>query len=380
MNFEKRTRRKLHRGNFPFTALLAGVAAGLGLFFLGSVLIPSESGKPREVSPRGDLTSEEKTTIEIFEKVAPSVVFINTSRKLQRSFFRARATEKIQGSGTGFIWDQEGHIVTNLHVLQGGNAFEVVLQDHSRYEATFVGGYPNQDLAVLKISAPKSALKPIPLGTVKDLKVGQKVLAIGNPFGWDQTLTTGVISALNRTIQSVNRREIEGVIQTDAAINPGNSGGPLIDSAGRIIGVNTQIYTTSGSNVGIGFAIPIDTANRVVPQLISKGKYDRPGLGISITPRNDAILQRYGLAGVMIYEVAPGSAAQSSGLRGITFNRDGYLSELGDIIVKIGNESVGQLSDLHRILERHQVGDSIQITVVRDGKQMQATVVLQTLQ
>lgn len=380
MNQPKRHLPRPQRGSFPFMALLAGVVAGLLLFFLVTVLMPSDSEAPRAVTPRGDLTSEEKTTIEIFERVAPSVVFITTRRRLQRSFFRARATEKIQGSGTGFVWDDEGHIVTNFHVLQGGNKFEVILQNQTRFDAEFVGGYADQDLAVLKVSAPKSSLNPIPLGTVKDLKVGQKVLAIGNPFGWDQTLTTGVISALNRTIQSVTRREIEGVIQTDAAINPGNSGGPLIDSAGRIIGVNTQIYTPSGSNVGIGFAIPVDTVNRVVPQLIAKGEYDRPGLGIRIMPQNDAFLRQYGLSGVMVYEASRGEAARDAGLRGVEFSRDGYMSKLGDIIVKIENEAVTQLNDLHRILERYQVGDTIRMTIMRDSKQQQVQVTLQSLQ
>lgn len=366
-------------GNVALIALILGMALGLGLYFLFAMFLPSQSALPRPISSRGDLTSEEKTTIEIFENAAPSVVFITTKR-LQRSYFRRNATERVQGTGTGFVWDYDGHIVTNFHVLQGGNKFEVVLHDQSSFEAEYVGSYPDQDLAVLKINAPKKMLNPIPVGTTKDLKVGQKVLAIGNPFGWDQTLTTGVISALNRTIQSVNRREMEGVIQTDAAINPGNSGGPLIDSAGRIIGVNTQIYTPSGSNVGIGFAIPIDTANRVVPQLIANGKYIRPGLGIRITPNNDAFLQQNGLSGVMVFDVTRGSSAQNSGLQGVRFNRDGYLSQLGDIIVKIDNNPIQNLPDLHRILERYQVGDQVTLTFVRDEKQRQAQIRLQSLE
>lgn len=375
-SFEKR---RMKRASVPLVALVLGAVLGVVLYIVFAMFIPDKSSLPRPVVDRGPLTQEEQTTIEIFEKSAPAVVFITTKR-LQRSYFRRNATEQVQGTGTGFIWDKEGHVVTNFHVLQGGNRFEVVLNDQSSYEAEYIGSYPDQDLAVLKIKAPSAVLNPVPLGTVKNLKVGQKVLAIGNPFGWDQTLTTGVISALNRTIQSVNRREMEGVIQTDAAINPGNSGGPLIDSAGRVIGVNTQIYTPSGSNVGIGFAIPIDTVNRVVPQLIAKGRYDRPGLGIRITPNNDAFLRQNGLAGVMIFDVSRGSSAASAGLQGVRFNREGYLSQLGDIIVKIETEAVKELSDLHRLLERYQVGDTVTLTYLRNGEQMQAKIKLQSLE
>ena len=366
------------RGSTPVFALFAGMILGFALYFIFAVFMPVNSSEPRPIEPRGDLTNEEKTTIEIFERTAPAVVFITTKR-LQRSFFRRTATEQVQGTGTGFIWDNQGHVVTNFHVLQGGNRFEVVLYDHSNYQAKMIGSYPDQDLAVLKIDAPESKLSPIPLGTITDLKVGQKVLAIGNPFGWDQTLTTGVISALNRTILSLNRHEIEGVVQTDAAINPGNSGGPLIDSAGRIIGVNTQIYSTSGSSAGIGFAIPIDTANRVVPQLIANGRYIRPGLGIRITPNNDIFLQQNGLSGVMIFEVSRRSSAADSGLEGVRFNREGYLTKLGDIIVGIDGEAVEHLTDLNRILERYKIGDRVEIEYIRDGKRAKTELVLQSI-
>jgi len=366
------------RASTPVVALVAGMVLGVALYVIFSMFLPNKGSEPRPIAPRGDLSNEEKTTIEIFEESAQAVVFITTKR-LQRSFFRRTATEQVQGTGTGFVWDHEGHIVTNFHVVQGGDRYEVVLFDHSSYEAKLIGSYTDQDLAVLKVEAPKSKLSPIPLGTTKNLKVGQKALAIGNPFGWDQTLTTGVISALNRTILSVNRREIEGVIQTDAAINPGNSGGPLIDSAGRIIGVNTQIYSTSGSSAGIGFAIPIDTVNRVVPQLIAYGRYIRPGLGISITPNNDLFLRQNGLVGVMIFEVGRRSSAAAAGLEGVRFNRDGYLTKLGDIIVKIDGEAVENLNDLHRILERYKIGDKVEIEYLRDGKRAKTTLELQSI-
>jgi S1-C subfamily serine protease len=226
---------------------------------------------PRAIAARGDLTEDEKSTINIFEKESPSVVHITTSAVLRDRVTRD-AFQIPHGTGTGFIWDDKGHIVTNYHVIQGADVAEVTLSDHSTFKARLVGSFPESDLAVLIIAAPKNRLRPIRLGTSKDLLVGQKVLAIGNPFGLDQTLTQGIISALNREIQSVTRRPIKNVIQTDAAINPGNSGGPLLDSSGRLIGVNTAIYSPSGAYAGIGFAIPVDEVNRVAPQLIRQGK------------------------------------------------------------------------------------------------------------
>ena len=236
---------------------------------------------PREVTPRGDLSEIEKTNIDIYKKAKPSVVHI-TSIALERDEWSLNVQEVPEGTGSGFIWDDGGHIVTNYHVIKDAQAASVMLADHTPWRASLVGAAPDKDLAVLHIDAPKSQLVPITIGSSEDLQVGQMAYAIGNPFGLDLTFTTGVISALGREIQSVTRRSIKNVIQTDAAINPGNSGGPLLDSAGRLIGVNAAIYSPSGGNIGIGFAIPVDEVNRVVPVLIKKGKLDRAGLGAQI--------------------------------------------------------------------------------------------------
>ena len=238
----------------------------------------------RPVEARGDLASDEQNTIDIFRYSAPSVVYI-TSIALRRDFFSLNAYEIPQGTGSGFIWDKQGRVVTNYHVISDANRLEVTLADHSTWKAVLVGAAPDRDLAVLQISAPADKLRPISIGESKNLLVGQKVYAIGNPFGLDQTLTTGIVSALGREISSATGRTIHDVIQPDAAINPGNSGGPLLDSAGRLIGVNTAIYSPSGASSGIGFAVPVGEVNRVVPQIISKGKMIRPGLGITLANR-----------------------------------------------------------------------------------------------
>ena len=231
---------------------------------------------PRAITPRGELAAEEKTSTAIFRQASPSVVYI-TTLATEHNPFRFNSQQIPQGTGSGFIWDRRGHIVTNFHVIQGAEAAQVTLADHSTWKARLVGAYPDRDLAVLVIDAPSDRLCPIPVGTSDNLEVGQKVFAIGNPFGLDQTLTTGIVSALGRQIESVTRHPIEHVIQTDAAINPGNSGGPLLDSAGRLIGVNTAIYSPSGASAGIGFAIPVDQVNQIVPQLVRNGSRDSPG-------------------------------------------------------------------------------------------------------
>ncbi len=230
----------------------------------------------------------------------------------------------------------------------------------------------------MKIDAPSSKLKPLPVGTTEGLKVGQKVLAIGNPFGLDHTLTVGVVSALNRTLDSFRNRQIEGVIQTDAAINPGNSGGPLLDSAGRLIGVNTQIYSTSGSSAGIGFSIPVDTVNQVVTQLIKYGKVIRPGLGIFLAARNDAIMRQLGVEGILIRETQAGGSADRAGLKGVFWRRDG-TPILGDIITEVNDEKVSSEKDLATVLDRYKVGDEIEVTFIRDGKLMKTKLVLQAI-
>jgi S1-C subfamily serine protease len=250
----------------------------------------------------------------------------------------------------------------------------VTLADRSNWEATIVGAAPDRDLAVLKISAPKEKLKAIPVGTSKDLMVGQRVFAIGNPFGLDQTLTTGVVSALGRTMTSLTGREIEGVIQTDAAINPGNSGGPLLDSASRLIGVNTQIYSTSGSSAGIGFAVPVDTVNDIVPQLIRHGRVIRPQLGVTYYA-DERELRRANIQGVLILNVTPGSAAEAAGLRGTRRTRNGLV--LGDVIKKLGEDAITNTNDLFNALERHKIGDTVELTYERDGETKTVTVKLQ---
>lgn len=330
---------------------------------------------PRAIAPRGDLTVDEKSTIALFRRASPSVVYI-TTLTVARDFFTLNLLQIPEGTGSGFVWDDAGNIVTNFHVIQNADAAQVTLADHSTWKARRVGMAPDKDLAVLRVDAPKSRLYPIPIGSSKDLKVGQKVIAIGNPFGLDQTLTTGVISALGREIESVTRLPIKGVIQTDAAINPGNSGGPLLDSAGRLIGVNTAIYSPSGASAGIGFAIPVDTVNRVVPQLIRYGKIIRPGLGVQVA--EDQLTRELGLTGVLIVDVVPGSPAAKAGIRPTMRGALGRV-KLGDVIIAIDRKKIESVNDLFLLLEQYKVGDMITIAVLRDGKRRQVKVTLETL-
>jgi len=330
---------------------------------------------PRPVAPRTDLSADEKATIALFRRASPSVVHI-TTLAVARDIFTLNLLQIPEGTGSGFIWDESGNIVTNFHVIQDASAAQVTLADHSTWKARRVGVAPDKDLAVLRIDAPASRLRPIPVGSSQDLQVGQKVLAIGNPFGLDQTLTTGVISALGREIESVTRRPIQGVIQTDAAINPGNSGGPLLDSAGRLIGVNTAIFSPSGASAGIGFAIPVDTVNRVVPELIRYGKVIRPGLGIQVA--EDQLAQGLGLSGVLVVEVVPGSVAAKAGIRPTRRDAFGRVS-LGDVIVAIGGKKIESVNDLFLILEQHKVGDAVSIALVRDKRRQEVKVTLEEL-
>jgi S1-C subfamily serine protease len=295
---------------------------------------------------------------------------------LRRDIFNLNLFEIPQGSGSGFIWDQDGHIITNYHVIQDASSAQVTLGDQSIWEAELVGVDPSQDLAVLVIKAPQHQLKPLAVGTSQDLQVGQNVLAIGNPFGLDQTLTTGIISALGREIKAENGRTITGVIQTDAAINPGNSGGPLLDSAGRLIGVNTALYSPSGSSAGIGFAVPVDTVNRVVPQLIRYGRVIRPGLGIRIA--DDATARRMNLPGVLIIENEAGSAAEAAGLRGTRWDARNQLI-LGDIIVGLADTPVHTANDLLNALEKQQVGDIVQLDIMRGTQRKRLSITLQAV-
>jgi S1-C subfamily serine protease len=323
-----------------------------------------------------ELLEDEKNTIEIFQKASPSVVFI-TSLVLRRDFFTLNIFEIPKGTGSGFVWDKEGHIVTNYHVVEGASALNVTLADNTTYSADLVGVAPSKDLAVLKIKAPAHLLNPIPLGSSANLQVGQKVLAIGNPFGLDHTLTVGVVSALGREITSMTDRKIYNVIQTDAAINPGNSGGPLLDSKGRLIGVNTAIIAPAGAFAGIGFAIPVDTVKRVVPQLIQHGKFIRPGLGISVVA--DSIAARLGVKGVIIGRVNPETGAAKAGLKGIArTSRGEYI--LGDIIVAVDGQPVRNYDELAFILEKHEIGDTVELEILRQNKKMKVKVKLEPVE
>ena len=328
----------------------------------------------RAVAPRGDLSESERLTIDVFREASPSVVFI-ISTDVARDWLTLNTFQIPRGAGSGFIYDSEGHIVTNHHVVAAGQSWRVTLADGSDWDARFVGDAPDKDLAVLKIDAPAGRLKPLAVGSSKGLQVGQQVLAIGNPFGFDQTLTTGIVSALGREIRSVTDRAIEDVIQTDAAINPGNSGGPLLDSAGRLIGVNTQIASPSGASAGIGFAIPVDTVNRIVPELIRHGQIQRPALGVGLWP--DPQARRLGVRGVLLKDVYPGSSAERAGLRGTIIDRMGGDHQIGDIITKIDDRAVNDRDDLLDALVQYNVGDEVKVTYIRDGKEHTTKVRLQ---
>ncbi len=328
----------------------------------------NRNAEPRPITARGDLAEDEKNTIEIFRESSPSVVFI-TSIALRRQFLSMNAVEIPQGNGSGFIWDREGRIVTNYHVISDANRIRVTLSDQSEYKAVLVGAAPDKDLAVLQISAPASKLKPLAVGEAKNLLVGQKVFAIGNPFGLDHSITSGIISALGREIVSITGRTIRGVIQTDAAINPGNSGGPLLDSAGRLIGVNTAIISPSGLYAGIGFAVPVEEVNRVVPELIRYGRLIKPGIGVTLVDERAAA--RFGVGeGVLIGEVQQGGAAEKAGLQAARVLRNDLVS--GDIILEVGGQGVRSIDDLRTLLETRAVGEEVDITYLRNGERMTA--------
>lgn len=330
---------------------------------------------PRAVSARGELLADEKSTIALFRQASPSVVNI-TAIGMERDLFTLNLYQIPQGSGSGFVWDTNGDIITNFHVIQNADAAQVTLADQSNWKARVVGVAPDKDLAVLRIDAPDNRLRPIPIGTSKDLQVGQSVFAIGNPFGLDQTLTTGIISALNREIESVTRRPIQGVIQSDAAINPGNSGGPLLDSAGRLIGVNTAIYSPSGVSAGIGFAIPVDTVNRIVPELIRSGRVTRPGLGIQVA--DEQIAQRLGVTGILVVDVTRGGAAAKAGIQPTRRDSEGRL-RLGDVITAVDGRKVESPNDLYLALEKFKVGDTVTVSLLRNGKTVQTKVALEAV-
>ena len=316
---------------------------------------------PRTVAPRGNLAEAERTAIEVFERVSPSVVQVAGRPGTVTSSLEDEGEGGRVQSGTGFIWDDAGHVVTNSHVVQGTSEVVVRFASGETVRAAAVGAAPNYDLAVLRlVNAPRRP-PPIAIGTSADLRVGQWAFAIGNPFGLDQSLTTGVISALKRRLPTSGGREISNVIQTDAAINPGNSGGPLLDSAGRLIGVNTAIISPSGSSAGIGFAIPVDVVNRIVPELIRSGRVPTPGIGI--VAANEAVATRLRAEGVVIVRTQPGTPAERAGLRGL----DLTSGTLGDVIVAINGQPLHRLPDLTGQLEQAGVGKNVELTVRREG-------------
>ena len=345
--------------------------------FKGKAAFSGTKAQPTDTLPpgRGDIATSlnilkqyENGIISLFKKTSPSVVFITTSI-YKKDYWSRNIYEIPRGSGSGFIWDNQGHIITNYHVIKGADKAEVTLGDHTTWNATLIGVSKEKDLAILKINAPRDKLKPISKGTSHDLIVGQFVMAIGNPFGLDHTLTTGVISALGREIQSQAGVPIRNIIQTDAAINPGNSGGPLLDSDGRLIGVNSAIYSPSGASSGIGFAIPVDVVKWVVSDIIKYGEVRRPVLGVVMAQQDYA--KSYGVnKGVLIGQVVPDSPAKRAGLQGMTFNK------LGDIILAVNDEKVNTPNDLILALEKYKPGQVIKLTILRDNKQFDVDVTL----
>ncbi len=335
-----------------------GLAAGIALAGLAFTALDSGAREtaPRTVSPRGKLLSDEQAVVDLFERSAPSVAYI-TTETVQRDMFGS--SDVSQGAGSGFVWDAQGHIVTNFHVVQGARRVFVQLDAGQPIEAVPVGGAAEYDLAVIRLQRVPQGLRPIPLGASADLRIGQSVFAIGNPFGLQRTLTKGLISALDRELPTANYREVAGVIQTDAAINPGNSGGPLLDSAGRLIGVNSAIRSASGSSSGIGFAIPADLVNRVVPALISRGRAPLPGIGV--TPVRPDLVARAGVRGVVLAEVGRGTPADRAGLRPLN-RRSG---ELGDVIVGVNGRPVETLSTFVAELDRAGIDQTVELTVRR---------------
>jgi S1-C subfamily serine protease len=360
---------------------LASCVAIASLVVAGSALSaggqrPTGDVQPRPVVPRGRLPADEEATIRLFEQARGAVVYITTQTRVLDPWTR-NIFNIPRGSGSGFIWDERGNIVTNFHVVSGAAGARVRLSDGRDSSASLVGVSQAHDLAVIRVDV-ANLPPPLPIGSSHDLRVGQRTYAIGNPFGLDWTLTTGIVSALDRSLPSEDGRNlIEHLIQTDAAINPGNSGGPLLDSAGRLIGVNTAIFSPSGASAGVGFAVPVDTVNRVVPQLIGRGKYVRPALGIEVDEElNRLVTQRLRTEGVAVLRVTPGSAAAAAGLRGVRQQPDGGLLP-GDVIVAVDGRPVESVARLFSRLDDYQVGDRARLTVLRDSKRVDLTVTLQ---
>ncbi len=341
-----------------------------------STLAPRQAAE-RTVTPRGELAADERSTIALFEQSRDSVVFISTAQ-LVRDAWTRNVFSVPRGTGSGFVWDDAGHVVTNYHVIEGASTATVKLSDGRDYQAALVGASPAHDIAVLRIGVGFKRPPAVPVGTSADLKVGQKVFAIGNPFGLDWTLTTGIISALDRSLASdKGQGAIEHLIQTDAAINPGNSGGPLLDSAGRLIGINTAIYSPSGASAGIGFAVPVDTVLRVVPQIIQKGQYLPPSLGVQLDESANARLTRaLGIEGVVVLRVHPGSAAERAGLQGLERQANGKLVA-GDVITAADDKPVKTVAQLLSHLDERRIGDVVRLRVHKQGQSREVAVELQ---
>ncbi|QOR61016.1 S1C family serine protease [Sulfurovum sp. ST-21] len=322
------------------------------------------------------LTTEEQQDISIFENVKDSVVFISIHQQVI-DYWRMSTLDIPKGSGSGFIWDRNGHIVTNYHVIMNANKAIVTLKNGKRYQASLVGVAPSYDIAVLKIQPLKQLLKPLELATSRDLRVGQTVYAVGNPFGLDWTMTKGIISALERSMYATNGIPIKHMIQTDASINPGNSGGPLLNSQGRVIGVNNMILSPSGANAGIGFSIPIDTVKRVVNAIIEKGIYVRPSIGISVDNRLNELYQRYsGMHGVVVADVIPDTSAAKNRLRSTFIDPKGSII-FGDVIISVDAQRTETLEDLYSILDEYKKGDTVILEVLRDNKKKKIEIELQ---
>jgi S1-C subfamily serine protease len=353
-------------------AALTLAAVTVALVWRGSAPDPAP---PRLVEARGELAADEAATIALFEEARSSVVFITTSARAVDPWSRD-VEETPRGAGSGVVWDAAGHIVTNAHVLAGASSALVRMADGAAVRAALVGMSPEHDLAVLRIRTDGAPLRPAPLGTSRDLRVGQKVFAIGSPFGLDWTLTTGIVSALDREFLAKGSPELRGLIQTDAAINPGNSGGPLLDSAGRLIGLNTAIYSPSGASAGVGFAVPVDEVNRIVPQLIATGRYAPPSLGVESDARLNALAARRGISGVVVLAVKPGSAAERAGVRPAQVAPEGGIT-LGDVIVGIDGTEVADPGDLRAALDPLEAGDEVEVTVLREGARVRLRATLE---
>ena len=334
---------------------------------IAALAVAAHAAYARTVTPRGPLTADERVTIDVFEKAKRSVVYISTAERV-RDLWTRNVRSIPRGTGSGFVWDDQGDVITNYHVIAGASEARIRLSDGRDYPATLVGASIFHDLAVLRINVPSSPPPPLPIGTSHDLRVGQRVYAIGNPFGLDWTLTTGIVSALDRALDNEDGNTIEHLIQTDAAINPGNSGGPLLDSAGRVIGMSTAIYSPSGASAGIGFAVPIDTINRVAPALIAYGRYTRPTLGIGTDEDvNDFLTSHLGVRGVYVLKVAPNGPAAHAGLRPARLTRDGAVVP-GDIIVAVGGQPVASVARLDARLDDFRPGERVRLDIMRDGR------------